>query len=74
MYIQSNTIRSKKRLWHTSGKVFVITFHINNDLGHPKDELAGQDRPSFTLPFKMFGPFGSVWYKTALAEVGMSLP
>ena len=27
-----------------------------------------------TLPFKMFGPFGSVWCKTALAEVGLSLP
>ena len=27
-----------------------------------------------TLPFKMFGPFGSVWCKTALAEVGVSLP
>ena len=25
-------------------------------------------------PFKMFGPFGSVWCKTALAKVGMSLP
>ena len=27
-----------------------------------------------TLPFKMFGPFGSVWCKIALAEVGLSLP
>ena len=27
-----------------------------------------------TLPVKMFGPFWSVWCKTALAEVGMSLP
>ena len=27
-----------------------------------------------TLPFKMFGPFGSVWCKTALAEVCLSLP
>ena len=27
-----------------------------------------------TLPFKMFGPFWSVWCKMALAEVGMSLP
>ena len=27
-----------------------------------------------TLPVKMFGPFWSVWYKTALAEVGVSLP
>ena len=27
-----------------------------------------------TLPFKMFGPFWSVWCKMALAEVGVSLP
>ena len=27
-----------------------------------------------TLPFKMFGPFRSVWCKMALAEVGVSLP
>ena len=27
-----------------------------------------------TLPVKMFGPFWSVWYKIALAEVGVSLP
>ena len=27
-----------------------------------------------TLPFKMFGPFGSVWCKIALGEVGVSLP
>ena len=27
-----------------------------------------------TLPVKMFGTFGSVWSKTALAEVGVSLP
>ena len=27
-----------------------------------------------TLPVKMFGTFGSVWSKTALAEVGGSLP
>ena len=27
-----------------------------------------------TLPVKMFGPFWSVWSKTALAEVGVSLP
>jgi len=27
-----------------------------------------------TLPFKMFGPFGSVWCGAALAEVGVSLP
>ena len=29
---------------------------------------------SHTLPFKMFGPFWSVWCKIALAEAGMSLP
>ena len=27
-----------------------------------------------TLPVKMFGPFWSVWYQMALAEVGVSLP
>ena len=27
-----------------------------------------------TLPVKMVGPFWSVWYEIALAEVGMSLP
>jgi hypothetical protein len=27
-----------------------------------------------TLPFKMFGLFGTVWCKTALAEVDLSLP
>ena len=27
-----------------------------------------------TLPFKMFGPFWSVWCKMALVEVGVSLP
>ena len=27
-----------------------------------------------TLPVKMFGPFWSVWSKTALAEVDVSLP
>ena len=27
-----------------------------------------------TLPVKMFGPFWSVWCKTALEEVGVSLP
>ena len=27
-----------------------------------------------TRPFKMFGPFWSVWCKMALAKVGMSLP
>ena len=27
-----------------------------------------------TLPFKMFGPFWSVWCKMARAEVGASLP
>ena len=26
-----------------------------------------------TLPFKMFDPFWSVWYKMALAKVGVSL-
>ena len=28
----------------------------------------------YTLPVKMFGPFWSVWSKTDLAEVGVSLP
>ena len=34
-----------------------------------KDQYQG-----ITLPFKMFGPFWSVWCKMALAEVGVSLP
>ena len=29
---------------------------------------------SRTLLFKMFGPFGSVWCRAALVEVGLSLP
>ena len=29
---------------------------------------------SYTLPPEMFGAFGSVWCKIALAEVGLSLP
>ena len=29
---------------------------------------------TITLPFKMFGPFWSVWCKMAQAEVGVSLP
>ena len=28
----------------------------------------------YTLLVKMFGPFWSVWSKTALAEIGVSLP
>ena len=30
--------------------------------------------PQSTAPFKMFGPFWSVWCKMALVEVGASLP
>ena len=29
---------------------------------------------SYTLPPEMFGPFGSLWCKMALGEVGLSLP
>ena len=37
-------------------------------------KILNREVGSYTLPFKMFGPFGSVWFKTALAEVGLSLP
>jgi hypothetical protein len=41
----------------------------------PKRQLKkAYEKSGDTLPFKMFGPFGSVWCKTALAEVGLSLP
>ena len=37
-------------------------------------EFLDSDMYYITLPVKMFGPFWSVWYKMALAEVGVSLP
>ena len=39
-----------------------------------KGKLEHRFNKVLTLPVKMFGPFWSVWCKTALAEVGLSLP
>ena len=38
------------------------------------EDFADETTKNITLPVKMFGPFWSVWCKTVLAEVGVSLP
>ena len=51
------------------------------DIANPNESIKSEDRLRqfcqeyrTTLPFKMFGPFGSVCCKMALAKVGVSLP
>ena len=72
--ISKDFLKNSRSIWLSKSSIHPILWLNNYILVIPILTTFLPSVVPSTLPFKMFGPFGSVWCKTALAEVGLSLP